>query len=805
MLLRSVDAIYPEQHLAERRVGRVVISVTVTVDGEPSDARVVQSAGSEFDDAALAAVAAWRFAPARRADTVVPARIEIPFEFVPPPLEQAPSADEVAAEPATVPPDDDHTHGSVEVTVHGTRRPRTQERSASDFRIGRDLIEAAPRQEGAEVLRTAPGLYIGRGEGAAVAHSYMLRGFDAEHGQDIEFSVGGLPINLPSHIHGQGYADLGFLIAESVSGLDVSEGVYDPSQGDFAVAGSIDVQLGVPAEQRGVLVRSSYGSFDTFRQLALWAPPNEPDETLAAVSLARTDGFGQQRAANSGSAVFQQRLGEGERTFRAIGIVHAARAGLAGVVRRQDVDSGELCFHCAYPHATARGQNASAQRVMAGIFSDSMAERGDNGQLGAWVGFDDFRVQSNYTGFIESSSILPQATGRGDLIEQQNRTLSVGVSGRYRTDRFRPSPWLHGTLELGAAARLDDVEQSQNLIEAGRNETWDRRVDANVVGTDLGTWGDLDWIFTRYAHLRAGVRADLLSYTVDDRLGNFIEQSRPQDSYIAGHRRSAMGLAFGPRTSIELHPAESLSILAAYGQGYRSPQARMLEDGENAPFTKVHSADVGVHLDFEDDVHFALAGYHTQLSDDVAFDASEGRLERIGATRRLGAVAHVYTKPAPWFVGAASATFVHATLLEPPPATPEEPQPAFQRGQALPFVPPLVLRADAGLNTTLLDDLRGRPLGGRVGTGFSLLSARPLPYGGSAAPVSLLDASLALLWGPLELGFELFNLLDVEYAAFEYSFASDWDPNDGVRSRTPSRHIAAGPPLSWLLSLGVRL
>lgn len=53
-------------------------------------------------------------------------------------------------------------------------------------------------------------------EGPAVAHNYMLRGFDAEHGQDIEFRVGGLPINVPSHIHGQSYADLGFLISETI-------------------------------------------------------------------------------------------------------------------------------------------------------------------------------------------------------------------------------------------------------------------------------------------------------------------------------------------------------------------------------------------------------------------------------------------------------------------------------------------------------------------------------------------------------------------------------------------------------------
>ena len=112
------------------------------------------------------------------------------------------------------------------------------------FEIEREVIVAAPKQEGAEVLRAAPGVYIGRAEGPAVAHHYMLRGFDAEHGQDIEFRVGGLPINMPSHIHGQGYSDLSFLVADTVREMRVSEGVYDPRQGDFAVAGSIDFRAG---------------------------------------------------------------------------------------------------------------------------------------------------------------------------------------------------------------------------------------------------------------------------------------------------------------------------------------------------------------------------------------------------------------------------------------------------------------------------------------------------------------------------------------------------------------------------------
>ncbi|MFW6067059.1 MAG: TonB family protein [Myxococcota bacterium] len=806
-VVERVQAQYPADALAEGREASVELLVTVSAEGEVDEAEVVVSGGADFDRAALRAVERWRFEPARRGGEPVASRIRVPFLFelpeAEPVVDDAPEAEPKEEEGAVDAPPEE---APIDVTVRGERQARSEERSAGDFRISRDVVTAAPRQEGTEVLRSAPGVYIGRGEGAAVAHNYMLRGFDADHGQDIEIRVGGLPINLPSHIHGQGYADLGFLIADVVRELRVREGVYDPRQGDFAVAGTFDLALGVEGPERGVRLRSGYGSFGTFRQTLRWAPPEAPDESFGAVHLMRTDGFGENRAGKSGSGLFQHRFGEGDVTYRAIGVVHAARSDLAGVLRKDDIDADRVCFLCVYDHPTATAQNALANRLMLGLFADYAGDAGSNGQIGAWLGYDDFRIQENFTGFIQESRLLPREAGRGDLIEQQNRTLSFGLTGRYRSAPVELAPWARGTIEVGADARLDVIDQAQNLLDASvRNQTWDRRVDASIRGLDLGMWGDLDWRLTEHVRARFGVRADVLSYDVEDRLGNFVPLTRPSDSFIVGFRRSALGVAWGPRSSLEVRPLPWLTVMAAYGEGYRSPQARTLEDGERAPFSKVRSADLGVRVERGDRFQATLGGYFTRLSDDVAFDAMDGRLERIGPTQRVGAVAHALVRPTDWLVGSVSVTYAHATLREPPPATAEEPQPPFVEGQALPFVPPVVVRSDLAARRTFLPDLGGRPLAGRVALGFSLLSPRPLPYGDFADTVALVDASAALSWGPLEVALEVFNALDSRYAAVEYSFASDWDPADGVRPRTPARHIAAGSPFAWMLSLEVTL
>ena len=836
-LIKSVDAVYPPQALTNKQEARVDLLVTILSNGSVGEVSVELSSNSDFNQAAISAVKQWEFEPAYQGKTAVDCRIRIPFLFTIPKEVQDDSQkldkkeEELSAsdtnkisqeitnsnEPevnvaseakAKAEPESkkDLDKDPITLTVHGHDNKYLLQQSSSEFFIGKDVIMAAPHQEGAEVLRTAPGLYIGRSEGPAVAHNYMLRGFDSEHGQDIAFTVGGIPINLPSHVHGQGYSDLGFLIGDVVDGLEVIEGVHKPEQGDFAVAGSIGISLGVDdAAEAGLRLSLAQGTWNTSKYKVIWSPKGGSKKTFGAFEISTSDGFGQNRMGTVSNGIVQHQFGQGKTKHRFLAILHSARSNFAGVLRYDDVNSGKICFTCVYPYATAKGQNALANRLLLGFFSTYKGEQGERGEVGLWLSYDNFRIQSNYTGFQEISRTLEREAGRGDLIEQLNQSNSIGIKSRYRKPVFS---WASLKLfsEFGADGRMDFIDQSQSLLDATvRNQTWDQRVDASVNAVDLGGWGDLKWIFNRYASLHTGVRVDSLSYEINDRLGNFVPLTRPQESFITGFRRSALGLAWGPRASLELKPFSWWSIFVSYGEGYRSPQARLLEDGEEAPFSQVKSSDLGARFDWGEALRLVVGAYHTELSDDVAFEASEGRLERIGATQRLGFFAHVHSHPFSWLLASLSATFVDAELLDPPPASAEEPFPPFLKGQQLPFVPPLVVRADIATQHVLIRQLGSFPLQSRLGLGFSHLSSRPLPYNEFADPVSLLDVSAGLEWGKLNLSFELFNALNNEYAALEYSFPSDWTPNDGVRSRVPMRHRAAGAPLSWLLTLGVDL
>jgi outer membrane receptor protein involved in Fe transport len=399
---------------------------------------------------------------------------------------------------------------------------------------------------------------------------------------------------------------------------------------------------------------------------------------------------------------------------------------------------------------------------------------------------------------------MPEWIGRGDLIEQSNRDLAFGTDASYKTAPFTPVRWFLGTLETGLTFRSDSIDQAQNLLQPPQNETWDQRVDTSIRGSDIGTFVDLDLKLFRGLTLRGGGRADVLYYEIDDRLGNFIPLFRRQ-MYIVGFRRTALGLALGPRGAVEVKVASWLSLLASAGRGYRSPQARLLEEGESAPYSTVDSAEVGakVSLGPAELLSLTAAAYRTHLSLDLAFDPGEGRLERIGPSTRRGVAVQVESKPAPCCLASISLTWVEATLDAPPPPTAADPNPPFKPGQLLPYVPPLVMRADLGAHHALFQ-ISGKPLDGRAGLGFTALSDRPLPYGEFSDSVYLLDVAVHLRWQAVDFGADITNLLDRRYAASEYTFVSDWR-DSSTPSLLPARHFSAGAPRTVLFSLGLTL
>jgi hypothetical protein len=129
-------------------------------------------------------------------------------------------------------------------------------------------LETTPVNSSQEILRKVPGLFIGQHAGGGKAEQIFLRGFDIDHGTDIAISVDGMPVNMVSHAHGQGYADLHFVIPETVEKIDFGKGTYYADKGDFATAGYVAFQTIEKLNKSSISVEA--GQFNTLRTVGLF-------------------------------------------------------------------------------------------------------------------------------------------------------------------------------------------------------------------------------------------------------------------------------------------------------------------------------------------------------------------------------------------------------------------------------------------------------------------------------------------------------------------------------------------------------
>jgi hypothetical protein len=159
--------------------------------------------------------------------------------------------------------------------------------SASTGTINQEQIAARPLLRPGEILEEIPGLDVTQHSGGGKANQYYLRGFQLDHGTDLDGNINGIPINLGSHAHGQGYSDINYLIPELVGYVEFKKGVYFADQGDFATAGGYDLFY-----RNTIAPTTSFtvGDFGYDRFLTANATPVGNGNLLYAVEISHDNG-----------------------------------------------------------------------------------------------------------------------------------------------------------------------------------------------------------------------------------------------------------------------------------------------------------------------------------------------------------------------------------------------------------------------------------------------------------------------------------------------------------------------------------
>jgi hypothetical protein len=682
-----------------------------------------------------------------------------------------------AAKPAPAPADDSKT---ITVTVAGTRVPPP--RSASEITQDKRVLKAAPHRTASDLLLTVPGIALTQHSGEGAAHQIYFRGFDAVHGQDLEIWAGGAPVNDVSNLHGQGYADLNFLPPEVVKRIRSAPGTYDPRQGDFAVAGSLWLDLGY--DEPGVSGKVTLGQFGTRRYFVGYHPAGFSDATFAAFELYSTDGFGPSRAAHRTSAIAQTAVELGGMDLRVLASTYAATFASAGVLRLDDIESGKIDRFGSYDEHQG-GDSARSQLVVELSHSDEDARF----SVSPYVVLRSMRLRQNFTGYLvepfngtaSEVAAWDEASKQGNSEQQTNDATTFGFNASYL--RTLPIFTHDDSIEAGVSARYDVIDQTQNKLSVDTSQVTFKEVDAKVHATDVAGYLDLALNPLPRLVLRGGVRIDGLAYVTQD-----------DGAQGNGARRAAQGAHLGGKATADFKILPALHALASYGDGFRSPQARSLQEGERAPFTTVQSYEIGLRYQTRE-LRSTASLFRTLLSDDLAFNQATARNERTPPTRRTGVSAEMLAEPLRWFDAAASVTYTRAEFTNT--------DGGYDAGDLMPYAPQLVVRTDLAFTPTLGHWLE-RPITSRFGVGTTTIALRPLPYGETGHDAFLVDAQASVRLKEVELGVQAFNLLNAQWYDGEYTYASNFQRN-AAPSLVPARHVTVGPPRTVLGTLSFYL
>ncbi len=787
----------------------VLLEFTVTAEGRASDVAVLESAGKPWDQASIDALLKWQFKPALHEGTPVAARTRLsfnmPVELMLKPDAGEPPTEPTDAGPAIVPADElDGGHPAHEyaTTVLGRAQPKS--RGASDFTIEVGALQAVPRKSAADFLKLAPGILLTNEGGEGHPDRIFLRGFDAREGQDLELTVDGVPINDSGNLHGNGYADLNFLIPELVENLRVLEGPLDPRQGNYAVAGSADYQLGLT--ERGLTVKGTYGSFDTMRLVGLWGPPGESSRTFGGVQLFRTAGFGQNREAQNAKVMGQYEGHLSDTTsFRVGALGYGTLFKSAGVLRVDDVQNGTVGFYDTYDPR----QGGDALRAQVHFDLHGHGGEFSHDQQVFFI-YRSTRMLENFTGFLHDTQLAQQTphAQRGDLFDRNTTTFTAGARGaaRWRTKLFDRNQ----DVELGYFGRFDAVRGMQTRLLAGSNTPYARDLDLDSKLTDIGAYVDANFSPVWWLTLRGGLRGELLTYDVLDLCAQK-EVRRPSTTNPPGdesclsqrdlglyrdptERNTTSGTALMPRGTLLVGPFKNVTLSGALGTGVRSIDPQFITENLKTPFASIFSWEGGASWQQRTDAWDANARavvFGTRVDKDLVFSAQDGRGLIGGSTSRLGALVAGRVRGS-FFDVAGNVTWVQSKFDD--------------TNLLVPYVPDFVARLDASAFHALpwLAPL-GSPLKGRAGLGVTWVGRRALPYGQRSDVIFVIDASAELAWKQLSLGVSATNLLDTQYKQVELNYASNFQTSGALPSLVPARHFAAGAPRTVLVTLAVHL
>jgi outer membrane receptor protein involved in Fe transport len=644
---------------------------------------------------------------------------------------------ESEAEPPADPPTDPRFSTNVQA-----QRPLS---SASSLSVSEQELRLRPIQRTGDLLRVAPGLITVQHAGGGKANQYLLRGFDADHGTDIALSVDGVPINMVSHGHGQGYADASWVLPELIERIEIYKGPYFVEQGDFATAGAINLVTKSALPESFASVQG--GMFQSLRVTIGAGPKLGPLRTLFLAEGSYSDGpFDRPERFHKYNLFAKLTYDLSRRSSVSLAVSsYGGDWSASGQLPKREVEAGRLSpFGSLDP---SEGGSSARQNLYL-----TYQLRDDSYELTALVYLSryTFKLLSNFTLFSRDPI-------HGDGIEQADERYFGGLRASFR--RRNTWRWLTFDTSLGIASRFDDIHNS--LYKQAARERLAPVAEHQIGESSLALYAKEEVSLSRYLRIIVGLRADYFHFQVTD----LREDLATVDGATSGMRGE---LLFSPKATLVFSPHRTADVFVNFGRGFHSNDARgvVLARDPVTPLSPALGYEVGVRTRLWDRLDLTASLWGLDLESELVWVGDEGTTESSGATRRLGGELTVRLRMLDWLFSDLDVTANDARFTE-----------IAGNGGLVALAPRLTVAAGLSVLTPfgLRGSLRFTGIGSRPATEDDFLVAEG---------AYLLDASLGYRWRFLEVSLFVENLTNSRYRSAQFA----------TTSRLRSESSTGGPP-----------
>ncbi len=473
-------------------------------------------------------------------------------------------------------------------------------------------LDLKPVKNTQELMSIVPGLFVAQHAGGGKAEQIFLRGFDSDHGTDIQVSVDGMPVNMVSHAHGQGYADAHFIIPETINNIDYGTGPYYTQHGNLNTAGYVSFATYNNIPQSRIQVEA--GRFNTFRTLAmidLLKKNKEKQSAYIAGEFNYTDGPTLDKQSFNRINIFgKYNLALSNNTFLTASLsAFSSKWDASGQVPTRAIEDGTIDrFGSIDPSEGGNTERYNANIILARTFKN-----GDTWENQTYYSMYKFNLFSNFT-FFANDPI------NGDGIQQAENRNIFGYSSKYNQRKVYKNWTLNSTYGVGIRYDATNNSQLANVVK--------RKFLSNVKLGNIKEANAFGYIneqvnFEKFL-IEGGLRFDYLHFSYLDKLNTV--QSPSQGKSI-----------LSPKINIQYTFNKSIQVYIKAGKGFHSNDSRVVTaNNGNEILPAAYGRDIGFILKPTKNLFINVAFWQLNLDQEFVYVGDDGNIEPSGKSRRQG-------------------------------------------------------------------------------------------------------------------------------------------------------------------------